>query len=168
MKKFFRRLFSFIRFMIIGSAWTYIYAYITTLLFRSIWNFNYLSAGSWKIIGNFWQQGGAIKKASDYLFIIALLLLVPLWYKGLKKLLKANFVEILFLPVRYFNKRAADKYIGKISRQKIRNIGLSMGADAKQQFENKLKSSQKKIEDSPKVSQNIRGQIKQKLSENNN
>ena len=50
-----------------------------------------------------------------------------------------------------------------MSRIKIHNIGISIGDDVKQDFENKLKRQQTEIEKAPKASQRIRSGLKNKL-----
>ena len=50
-----------------------------------------------------------------------------------------------------------------MSRVKIHNIGTSIGDDVKQDFEKKLQKQQARVSNEPKVSQNIRLQLKDKL-----
>ncbi len=161
--KFFKKLLAFNKWIIVGAIWSYIYLYGTLLLFKSVWGFNYLSRSNWKVITGFWEQGGKIQTGSDYLFIICLILLIPLWIWGWRKLYKANFFMLLITPILWYQKHKADKYIKGMSRIKIHNIGISIGEDIKQDFETKLKQKQEKIENNPKAVSNIRANLTDKL-----
>ena len=162
--KIFKKLLAFLKWAIVGIVWSYIYILATTLLFKSVWGFNYLSRNSWNIISTFWQQGGRIKSGSDYLFILCLLLLIPLWIWGWRKLYKTNFMAVLLIPLTWYQNRSATRYMKSMSRIKLHNIGISIGDDVKQDFENKLKQQQTQIQNSPKASQKIRSELKNKLS----
>lgn len=163
--KFIKRLLAFVKFAVIGVIWSYIYLCCTVFLFKSAWDFNYLSRTSWSIISTFWQEGGKIKSGSDYLFIICLLLLIPLWLWGWKKLCRINWVQVIMMPISWNESRKAQKYLKSMSRIKLHNIGASVGAEIKKDFENKLKKQQEDIENSPKASQAIRSQIKSRLAD---
>ena len=161
--KFLKKILAFIKLAIIGVVWSYAYLCGTVLLFKSVWDFNYLSASNWRVISAFWNEGGRIRSGSDYLFVICLLLLIPLWLWGWRKLYKMSWVQLFILPVTWYQKLEAKNYLKSISRIKINNIGISVGDEIKQDFENKLKQQQSEIENSPKVSQNIRTQINNRL-----
>ena len=164
--KFIKRLLAFTKWIIVGAFWSYIYLYGTLLLFKSVWGFNYLSRSNWRVISGFWNQGGKIRTGSDYLFITCLILLVPLWLWGWKKLYKANLFAFLLAPILWYQKKKADKYIKGMSRIKIHNIGISVGEDIKQDFENKLKEQQAEIQKSPKAATHIRADLSNKLRGN--
>lgn len=163
--KFLKKLLIFWKLFIVGVIWSYVYLCGTTLLFKSIWGFNYLSRSNWRIISGFWKSGGTIRSGSDYMFIICLILLIPLWLWGWRKLYKANFINLLLIPVNWYQRRSADNYMKSMSRVKLHNIGISIGADIKQDFENKLQKQKTDIENAPKASQNIRSQLKNRLTE---
>ena len=162
--KFLKKLLHFIKFICIGIIWSYMYLYITSFIFKKAWDFNYLSKSNWSIISDFWQGGGKIITGMDYLFILCLLLLVPLWIWGWRKLNKLNFILLLFKPVEWAQNRSANNYLKEMSRIKLHNIGASVGEEIKQNFENELKMQQKQIENTPRASQSIRSQLKSKLS----
>jgi len=162
--KFFKKLWSFIKFCFIGILWSYIYLHITLFIFKTIWDFNYLSRNNWRIISTFWQEGGKIVAGKDYLFIFCLILLIPLWIWGWKKLNHTNFLQVLVKPVEWLQARSAKNYLKEMSRIKLHNIGASVGAEIKQNFENELKKQQNQIENAPKASQSIRHHIKEKLN----
>lgn len=151
------------KFLFVGAVWTYIYLCLTLLLFKSVWGFNYLSPTGWKVLSTFWNEGGKIRTGSDYMFVLCLILLVPLWLWGWRKLHK-NFLNLLMWPVTFYQKRSADKYMKSMSRIKLHNIGVSIGDDVKKDFENRLKQQKMKIENSPRASQSIRKNLKDKLT----
>ena len=162
--KFFKKFLALIKFSVIGVIWSYIYLCCTLLIFKFFWDFNYLSRNNWRIISTFWNEGGKIRTGSDFAFILCLLLLIPLWIWGWKKLYKANILQLLLNPVFWFQNRKAKTYLSQMSKIKLHNIGASVGAEIKQNFENELKQQQKNIENTPKVAHNIRSQIKNKLT----
>jgi hypothetical protein len=161
--RFFKKLFKFLKWIITGAVWTYIYLSGTLILFRSVWGFNYLSQKSWQILSSYWNSGGSISTGKDYLLVLCLIVLIPLWIWGWKKLYKANYVALLLAPLLWYQKREADNSLKAMSRTKIHNIGISIGDDIKQDFENKLQKRQAAATNAPKASQNIRLQLKDKL-----
>lgn len=161
---FLKKLLAFWKWAIVGIAWSYVYVVITLTFFKFFWGFNYLSRHSWRIISKFWDEGGRIRTASDYFFILALILLIPLWIMGWKKLYRTNYAQLLLFPILWYQKRQAGKYMKKMSRIKIRNVGISVSADVKQDFDTKLKQQQMAIEKESKASQDIRSHIKNKLN----
>ena len=162
--KFLKKLLALTKWLIVGIAWSYIYLLITWFIFKYFWGFNYLSRSNWRVIARYWDEGGRIKNGSDYAFVFCLIILIPLWIWGWKKLNKTNFVTILLQPFLWIQKRNAEKYMKNMSRIKIHNIGISVGEEIKQDFENKIKKQQTEIENDPKASNNIRNNLKNKLS----
>ena len=69
-----------------------------------LWNFNLFSAHSWKTIGYFWEAGGVIKKAKDYLFLFMLLCVPWFWIWGWRLLTRVNYLNILLFPVNAYNR----------------------------------------------------------------
>ena len=162
--KLFKKLLKLGKILLVGIIWSYVYIRSTLFLFKSVWSFNYLSQAHWKVINTYWNEGGKISTGKDYLFVLCLLLLIPLWLWGWRRLCRTNFLSIILSPVTWYQKREAENYIKSMSRIKIHNIGISVGEEVKQDFENKLKKQQTKIENASKTSENIRSQIKNKLS----
>ena len=135
--KLFKKFLALCKCLIVGTIWTYTYLYITLTIFKSAWNFNYLSPQSWSIISTFWNEGGRINTSGDYLFLFSLIILIPLWIWGWIKLYRTNFINVLFLPIAWYQNKKANTYLKEMSRIKLHNIGASIGAEAKQDFENK-------------------------------
>ena len=163
--KLFKKLLKLGKILLVGIIWSYVYIQSTLFLFKSVWSFNYLSRAHWKVINTYWNEGGKIITGKDYLFVLCLLLLIPLWLWGWKRLCRTNFLALFLSPITWHQKREADKYLKSMSRIKIHNIGVSTGDDVKQDFENKLKKQQAEIEKTSKTSQTLRSQIKDKLNQ---
>ena len=161
-----KKILKFLKWITVGAIWSYIYLYSSLLLFKSVWGFNYLSRSSWHLISDFWQSGGKIYSVSDYIFVICLILFIPVWIYGWKKLYKTNFVALIVSPVLWYQNKSANKYLKKLNRIKILNIGISTSDEIVQDFENKLKKQKSTIENTPIASNKLRNNLKNKLSEN--
>ena len=147
-----------IRNLIIGTIWTYLFMVLANLALFYLWNFNLFSAHSWKTIGYFWEAGGVIKKAKDYLFLFMLLCVPWFWIWGWRLLTRGNYLNILLFPVNAYNRYIINKSGHDSSRIILKN----------------LKSSQKSIEEikarlesikpeAPKEVNTIREEIRKKL-----
>ena len=159
-----KKILKLFKWLITGALWSYVYFLCTVSLFVSIWNFNYLSSSSWQVITEYWQKGGVIKTGTDFLFLFALILLIPLWIWGWRKLYQMNILNLFLVPLNWYQKRSADSYMKSMSRIKIHNIGVSLEDDAKQDFDSKIKSREQAIKSDTKASESIRSQIKNKLT----
>lgn len=126
-----KKTFRLIRNLIIGTIWTYLFMVLANLALFYLWNFNLFSAHSWKTIGYFWEAGGVIKKAKDYLFLFMLLCVPWFWIWGWRLLTRVNYLNILLFPVNAYNRYIINKYGHDSSRIILKN----------------LKSSQKSIEE---------------------
>ncbi len=155
-----KKLFSLIRFALIGLVWSWLFIVCANFLMFALWNFNLLSARSWLTIDVFWESGGIIKGGKDYLFLSMLALLPVLWILGWRYFNRVSYKDILLYPLNAYNRYIIKKYGHDSSRIVLKNI----------------KSSQKIIEDiknelaaiKPEKSvevQNIRQQINQVISE---
>ena len=136
----FKRILKFIKFVLVGSVWSYLYLYASLILTIKIWNFNYLSLKSWRIINSFWNQGGIIKQPGDYGLFAVLLLLIPLWLLGWRYFYKKNFIALLLAPIVWYNKRTIAKYGSNSSRIILKNLGTTAKIDPKEFIEKDRKS----------------------------
>lgn len=112
--------------IIIGILWSYIYLYVINAILIYIWNFSTFSANSWKMLNIFWESGGIIKTGKDYLLITTLLLLIPLWLYGWKKMLKINFLHFFLAPINAYNNYKIRKYGDSGSRIILHNMGTTV------------------------------------------
>ena len=90
------------RFSLIGCVWTYTFLMLANYLTFSLWNFNFMSSHSWKVIDTFWNSGGVIKSGSDYLFLSFLISLPLIWIFGWKYFLKVNYINIIFVHLKIY------------------------------------------------------------------
>lgn len=159
-----KKLKKFIKFILVGIIWSYIYVYITNILMILIWNFNYLSPRDWSVVSSFWEGGGRIKSGKDYLFITMLIAVLPLWIAGWRYFYKKNFVQMLIAPVIWYNKRQLKKYSNDSSRVVLKNMGgNAKGPDMKQVIENRMKLFEKNKNSDP-VSLTIREGMQEKIT----
>ncbi len=160
----FKRILKFIKFVLVGSVWSYLYLYASLILTIKIWNFNYLSLKSWRIINSFWNQGGIIKQPGDYGLFAVLLLLIPLWLLGWRYFYKKNFIALLLAPIVWYNKRTIAKYGSNSSRIILKNLGTTAKIDPKEFIEKQLKDAKSDIESREKTSDSLREMLKEKIS----
>ncbi len=118
----FKKIFRFIRLSIIGILWTYIFVLVSNWELISLWNFNFLSSHSWKTISRFWQAGGVIKSAKDYLFLLNLILIPVVWIWGWRYLARQNYISILIWPYTAYNNYMIKK-LSAPSKIALKNVG---------------------------------------------
>lgn len=155
----FKSIFRFIRFVIIGFAWSYLFIFCANFLMYGLWNFNILSARSWQTITAFWQSGGVIKTGKDYIFLIMLFSLPIIWIFGWRYFNRISYKDILLWPINAYNRRIIRKYGHDSSRIVLKNMKSSqkMIEDIKNELESIKPEKAKEV-------QNIRQQINQVIS----
>ncbi|MBP5399117.1 MAG: hypothetical protein J6Y53_01690 [Alphaproteobacteria bacterium] len=154
----------FIRFCFIFVAWTGIYMSVISLLFAKAWNFYLFKKKSWQIILNFWNQGGVINSTQEILFFICLLLIIPLWFLGLRKALKISIAKIIFFPIFLYNAYQEKKYSQAPKSIILKNMGMTLGKkSAKQNLEEMIASRMPKETDKKDLNSNkIRSSLEKK------
>lgn len=159
-----KKLKKYIKFFLVGSIWTYIFLCLADFLFTTVWRFDIFSREDWKIISQFWNSGGKIKNARDYLFLFSFLFGGILWVWGFRRCMKLNFAAILLYPFEAYSRWSLKRY-GDTSRIVIKNIG-STGekVDPKEIVKMKLKEVEKEI-DTNKETKKIREIIADKISD---
>ena len=105
-----KKILNFIRTILIGTIWSYVYFIIVNSLLIIFWNFSIISSSSWTLLNSYWENGGTIKAGKDYLLLTILLLYIPLWIWGWRRLIKVNFLNLLLAPVRWYNDYVIRKY----------------------------------------------------------
>ena len=134
-----KKLGKYIRLLLIAIGWTMLYALVVSLAMKVFWRFEIFNLKHWQIIGKFWNDGGIIDTWSEFLFIIAIILVIPLWLLGWKKANKLSYVKIFFFPVFWYNSHLQKKY----ANAPTANIVLkNMGAG-----KNKKQSPQQMMEE---------------------
>lgn len=154
----FRKLLKYLRSLLIGTIWSCLFLILAQLLMWNVWHFNLFSARSWHTIGWFWQSGGVIRTASDYIFLFSILFLPFFWIIGWIIFNRLNYLSIILFPLLAYNRYIIKKY----------------GHDSKRVILRNLKSSQKAIEEikqklesikpeAPKEVGSIRQELQKKL-----
>lgn len=160
----FKKILKFLKFIFVGAVWSYFLLSVSLFATIKIWNFNYLSYRSWKIINIFWNEGGSISQPKDYGLFFTLIMLIPLWLLGWRYLYKKNITAFLISPIVWYNKRSLAKYDKDIPRIVLKNMGNTQKVDPKEVIENKLKHIKTDIDNREKTSDHLREQLKEKIS----
>lgn len=156
LKKFVR----FVRAMIIGFLWSYLFIVVANAAMYALWNFNILSPRSWQTISSFWQGGGVIKSNKDYLFLSMLFSLPVFWLWGWRRLCTLSYINILLSPINLYNQQVIKRYGLDSSRVVLRNLKSSQRII--EEIKGKLESIKPK---KAKEVQNIRNKINKTISE---
>ncbi len=119
MKKFTK----YLRLLLIFAGWTALYLWIISLIMSYFWRFNIFEKRYWQVIGEFWSAGGVIDQPSEYMFLLMLILIVPVWFFGWKKAQKLSYVKIIFFPVFWYNDYIGRKYAGQPGHVVLKNMG---------------------------------------------
>lgn len=149
--------------IIVGSLWTCVLLFAGNKITLFFWKFNLLSAADWQLIAGFWNRGGVIKTASDYLFVSTLFLIPIIWIAGWKRLMKVKIGTLLLRPFEAYSDWQAKRYENN-SRIVLKNMGTT---SVKETPKEKIKSDLKKIEkqiDNNKETAKIRENIGEKIS----
>lgn len=154
-----KSIFRFVRFVIIGILWSYIFIACANFIIYTLWNFNLLSARSWQTISAFWQSGGVIKTGKDYIFLSTIVALPFIWIWGWRFFCKVSYINILLYPIICYNRRIIRKYGHDSSRIVLKNMKSSQKIieDIKNELESIKPEKAKEV-------QNIRQQINQVIS----
>ena len=126
------------------------------------WYFNIFNPNHWNIISVFWDKGGSIKTANDYIFILSIIAFFLLWLYGLKIAYKINYLRLIFSPFDYLNRKANQKYLDETSRgTAIKNIGSAQKTSIDDMINSRLNEKNAKRASEP---ENIRDVIKDKIN----
>ncbi len=118
-----------IKILFIGTVWSYLYLLIMNAVLIYFWNFSTFSANSWKMLKLFWEAGGTIRTGKDYLLLMTLLLLIPLWLYGWRKMMNIRILELLLAPIRLYNEHIIKKYGDSSPRIILHNMGRTIKAE---------------------------------------
>ena len=156
-----KKIFKFLKALVVGSVWTVIFVYIAENIMIYLWNFDILNTRDWQIINSFWESGGKIKAGKDYIFIIMLLALIPLWFWGWKYFYRVDFIKVLLFPITWYNNRMIKKYGESTKRIVLKNMGTTKTKPNMEEIiEKRLKESAKPREkETGKIRQSIHDKI---------
>lgn len=159
----FKKLLAFLKFIVVFIVWTLVFVSVSRWFMLLIWKFDILYKQQWQAIGQYWNEDGTIAGASDYLFFIALFVLVLLWFFGFRYFYKLKYMRMMLFPFRYFNDRQIRKYEQEDTRAVIKNIRVGEKLTVEDVIKDRIK--QEEVKQSPKVSQDLRQSISQKINQ---
>ncbi len=113
----------YFRLLLILAGWTGLYLYIVKLIMSYFWHFNIFEKRYWQVIGEFWRSGGVIDQFSEYMFLLMLVLIIPVWIFGYKKAIKLSYVKIIFFPIFWYNDYIDKKYANLPNHIVLKNMG---------------------------------------------
>ena len=152
----------FLRNLFVFIGWSVVFIVFTNFLIKLVWGFDFLSAHSWNILANFWNQGGVIKTTSDILLVLSLILLPLLWFLGFILAKKLNFWKIFTAPFSFVLKPFAENFSKEPERFVIKNIKSS------QQQTEDIKAEISAIKPKKtKEAESIREELSRKRMQNN-
>lgn len=113
----------YLRILSILVVWTALYLWVVSLIMAYFWHFNIFEKRYWLVISDFWSNGGVIDQFSEYMFLLMLILVIPVWIWGFKKALKLSFVKIIFFPIFWYNDYINKKYASLPGHIVLKNMG---------------------------------------------
>ncbi|MBQ9236201.1 MAG: hypothetical protein IJ184_07060 [Alphaproteobacteria bacterium] len=126
-----------LRNLVVLALWSVVFVFVSNTLLVLVWNFDYVSHESWKVLVDYWNSGGVIKSASDLLLVGSLFLLPILWLLGFNRVRKLDYAKMLLAPVNaiydWINRDTDDN-----ERIVIRNI--KSGTQRAEEIKNELES----------------------------
>ena len=159
----FKKILNLIKFLFVTVFWSALWLSLMRFVILRIWNFDILSLDSWQTISIYWKKGGTIKSAFDYMLFVTFLVVVILWYKGIKRLYQVNFVKLLLKPFDYFSKKQIEKFERESKHITIKNLVVGEKITLDDLIEEKIKEEGNT--QSQKESQNLRENISKKITE---
>ncbi len=99
-----KKILKFFRNFLVLTGWTFVFLFVSRLLMSLIWSFDFLSYHSWSVFSKFWNSGGVLKSFPDIMLLICLFMLPFLWFLGLRKALKLNYISVALYPFLAINR----------------------------------------------------------------
>lgn len=153
-----------IRFTMISIIVLVAVIYISRILFKFIWAFDIIDSKSYKIMYEYWENGGVFNTFRDCSLGFGLLLLPILWLYLSYKLYKFGLFKLLTLPISKLYRRLTRPKNMEIEHVSIKNMG---GKD--KSIEEIIKEKIEKQEGNQYQGNNImdlRKQVATKIEEN--
>lgn len=154
----------FSRFCAISAATIVPVLFICQMIFKLIWHFDILDKKSYKIVAEFWEQGGVYNTFRDWSLGIAFLIIPVIWIMLSRKIYKFGFWKFIFYPIVVIYRRATRPESMEVEHVTIKNLG---GKDKTldEIISDKIKE-QGKDKGSAHIVRDLRKQISAKIEEN--
>jgi hypothetical protein len=157
---------SLLKFFIVGSLWSCGFVAAWRRLLQAFWTFDPFSKTSWRMIAEFWNDGGVISSGKDYLLFAVLLVGTLIWLWGMRFFYRVSYVNLLLSPFKYFDNRNLKKYAEQTSHVVIKNIAIGEKMTAEDVIQQRLKKLEKQEKaDTAHTSEVIRSGIAHKITE---
>lgn len=156
----------FIRFCFISLLLLVIFLPVFNIIFRFVWNFALLDSKSYKMMAEYWENGGVFNTAKDYTLGASLFFLPIIWLICSYKLYKYGLVKFLLLPINKIYRRITRPETLDVEHVSIKHLGekdqtLDEIIADRIKKENELSGQSQTI-------RNLRQQISTKIGENEN
>ena len=159
----FKKILKFIKFLFVLIFWSALWLSLMRFVMRHVWNFDFASTTSWRTISIYWNKGGTIKTAHDYMLFITILFVLAMWYIGLKRLYHVNFIKLILKPFEYFSKKRIAKMQNESKHVALKNLVVGEKITLDDLIEEKIK--EESHSQGQKESQNLRENISKKITE---
>lgn len=158
-----KKILKFFKFLIILASWSALWLSLMRVVMVRIWNFDLFSPASWRTIVVYWNKGGTIRTVYDYMLFVTIIAVFMVWYIGLKRLYKINFIKIMLKPFAYFSQKQIVKFENESKHIAIKNLVVGEKITINDLIEEKIKEEgNKQIR---KESQSLRENISKKITE---
>lgn len=105
--------FAISRLFLILCIWTVGYFFWFQQLTIALWSFNPLAKSHWEFIWREWQNGWVIQSFREWLFVIALFAMLPIWFTGWAILCTVPWTKwfkiILLFPIKLIKAKYIEK-----------------------------------------------------------
>ncbi|MBE6451094.1 MAG: hypothetical protein E7016_03930 [Alphaproteobacteria bacterium] len=156
----FKKIGKAIRFLFLSAVWTAVLFTLSRFLMKLIWQFDILSFKQWNVIAQYWNNNGVIAGFSDYMFFVALILILYVWLKGIRKVNSINYFKLLLKPIEYFSNRDIQKYENMDTHVVIKNISVGEKLTIEDVIKDRIKKEKATV---AKDAESLRKNISQKI-----
>jgi len=157
---------NFLRFCFISAIVLIVFLYIGRILFRLIWNFDFLTKEPYLIIKKYWDKGHTFGTLRDYGIALSLLAFPIMWLICSYKLYKFGLKKFLTLPIIKTYRRLTRPKVMDVEHVVVKNLGVK-DKSLDDIIANKIKEQHLNT-GSNHITRNIRQQIAAKIEENEN
>ena len=149
-----------IRFLFLSTIWTIVLFALSRFLMKLLWQFDILSFKQWNVIVQYWNNNGVIAGFSDYMLFIALIIILVVWLKGIRKVNSINYVKLILKPLEYFSNRDIQKYENMDTHVVIKNISIGEKLTIEDVIKDRIKQEKASVS---KDADSLRKNISQKI-----
>ena len=94
-------------------VWTIGYFFWFQRFMLTMWGFNPMSKVHWIYIWNEWQNGWVIQSVKEWMFVITLFAMLPVWFTGWAVLCAVPWIKwfkiILLFPIRFISSKIKER-----------------------------------------------------------